>query len=466
MPKIPISLKRLLIGLAAAISFLVGCFASPALAEPAVTDARLGQQGELTRVVLDITERTTYKVFTLPDPYRVVVDLGEVEWHIPAGRVLQGRGLVAAMRYGLYKVGVSRIVLDLSGPADVSGIRFLEPDSAGNGLRLLIDLRAVEIAEFAAKTKKTLFASDILPGEGAAAGTATDSGGTAAAPAASTPSAGTGETALLPQPKPGTTPVPSEAPPVMAAVPQKLTDLLPIPKPGSIPKRKPLIVVDAGHGGIDPGALGNGAMEKNVTLAVAKALKAELEKSGQFRVVLTRSGDVFIPLRERFQIARDKGADLFISLHADSHADKSTRGASVYTLSEKASDAEAEALAAKENKSDVIAGVDLSSESAIVTSILIDLTQRETINLSGRFASLLVGEMRKDTLMVQNSHRFAGFAVLKAPDVPSVLIEMGYISSTQDERLLTSKKHQQRLASAIGRAIKAYFDWQEMVRKS
>jgi N-acetylmuramoyl-L-alanine amidase len=225
-------------------------------------------------------------------------------------------------------------------------------------------------------------------------------------------------------------------------------------------------VIDPGHGGIDPGAIGATLNEKQLTLAVAKALKEELEDTGKFRVLLTRSRDVYIPLRERFGLARAKGAELFISLHADSHNNPLTRGASVYTLSEKASDAESAALAAKENKSDVIAGVDLSKQSNVVSNILIDLAQRDTKNMSTRFASLLVRELKDQTMLLGNTHRFAGFAVLKAPDVPSVLVEMGYISSSKDEALLSSSTHQKKLARAVRKAVENYFSWQELVHRS
>jgi N-acetylmuramoyl-L-alanine amidase len=227
-----------------------------------------------------------------------------------------------------------------------------------------------------------------------------------------------------------------------------------------------MIVIDAGHGGVDPGALGNGVMEKNITLAVALALKKELLASGRYRVALTRDSDIYIPLRDRFKIARDNGADLFISLHADSHNDPFMRGASVYTLSETASDAEAADLANQENKSDIIAGVDLSKQSGMVTDILIDLAQRDTINQSNTFAVSLVSELKSDTLMLEHSHRSAGFAVLKAPDVPSVLIEMGYVSSQKDEALLSDKQHQSRLARAIRRAIDDFFSGREPIRRS
>ncbi|HEX9448045.1 MAG TPA: N-acetylmuramoyl-L-alanine amidase, partial [Dongiaceae bacterium] len=186
----------------------------------------------------------------------------------------------------------------------------------------------------------------------------------------------------------------------------------------------------------------------------------------RYRVMLTRDSDIYIPLRERFKVARDNGADLFISLHADSHNDPFMRGASVYTLSETASDAEAADLANQENKSDIIAGVDLTKQSGMVTDILIDLAQRDTINQSSSFATSLVAELKSDTLMLEHSHRSAGFAVLKAPDVPSVLIEMGYVSSQKDEILLNDRQHQVRLAKAIRRAIDDFFSGREPVTPS
>jgi N-acetylmuramoyl-L-alanine amidase len=244
--------------------------------------------------------------------------------------------------------------------------------------------------------------------------------------------------------------------------------LLPPAKP-PLPddNRKPVIVLDAGHGGKDPGATGvNGTMEKDITLRMARELKRLLEASGRYKVVLTRNDDTLLPLRRRFDIARLAGADLFISLHADHNDNKRLRGASVYTLSENASDAEAAELAARENKEDLINGVDLSNQSAVVTSILIDLAQRETKNRSARFASLLTEEMADQTLVLRESHRFAGFAVLKAPDVPSVLIELGYLSNENDEAALRSARHRTRIGKAVEDAIDHYFEWQRSVRPS
>lgn len=452
---------------------------SAASAKPAVTDAKLGVEPELTRVVLDLTAETGFKVFALGDPFRVVIDLDEVDWQIPAGRKLQGRGLVAAMRYGLFKVGTSRIVLDLAAPARVAQVTLVgKTDSLPR--RLLIDLKPTDAAEFQSQIRRTLFASnadEVTPAADPLPVTKVASTNLVQEqPVAETDPAGTGQgSGISADPAPNATKVAAKSQSEIIVPENEPADqaiLVPTLKPGADQtlkkdsKKKPLIVIDPGHGGIDPGAIGNGTMEKTITLAVAKALKKELLASGRFRVALTRDKDVYIPLRDRFKLARDGGADLFISLHADSHANSKTRGASVYTLSETASDSEAEALATKENKSDVIAGVDLSNESKVVTGILIDLAQRETTNLSARFAKMLVKALKRDTLMLEQSHRFAGFAVLKAPDVPSVLLEMGYISSDADQQLLTNKTHQKGLAKAISRAIQSFFDWQDSIKRS
>jgi N-acetylmuramoyl-L-alanine amidase len=428
-----------------AIAFAIPAALSiPAEAKPAVIGAKLGVEPNLTRVELALSDSAEYRIFALADPNRVVIDLSEVAWKVKEGKKLQGRGLVAALRYGLFKAGTSRIVLDLTGPAAVTDARILPADGK-LPVRLALDLRPTDSAAFKAAAQTILFASN---GASAPGGPAT--------PAEVTPK--DGKTPKLADAKiPGSKTVDKGGTVTLQVVPKAEA----VPPP---PAAKPLIVIDPGHGGIDPGALGSDAMEKNITLAVAKQLRQQLLATGRFRVVLTRDKDVFIPLRDRFKIARDKNADLFISLHADSNPSSQARGASVYTLSDKASDAEAEALAAKENKSDVIAGVDLSKENQTVTGILIDLAQRETTNMSSRFAAVLVNELRNDTLMLNNSHRFAGFAVLKAPDVPSVLLEMGYVSSSADEQLLTNSKHQKLLAGSIARAIENYFDWRDMIR--
>jgi N-acetylmuramoyl-L-alanine amidase len=221
---------------------------------------------------------------------------------------------------------------------------------------------------------------------------------------------------------------------------------------------RPLIALDPGHGGVDPGTVSSGGTrEKDVTLATARELARQLEATGRYVVVLTRTDDRFLRLRQRVEAARTAGADLFLSLHADSIENRRVRGASVYTLSEIASDREAAALAAKENSADLIAGLDLSGESAEVRTILIDLAQRETMNQAAVFANLVIPELSSTGGTLRNGHRFAGFAVLKAPDIPSLLIEMGYLSNREDEELLLSPEYRIRLARALVRAIDHYF---------
>ena len=222
--------------------------------------------------------------------------------------------------------------------------------------------------------------------------------------------------------------------------------------------RKRIIVIDAGHGGVDPGAIGtSGTYEKNITLSMAKELKEVLDKNSKYKVYLTRSRDVFIPLRDRVKISRNYHADLFISIHADSAFNHKATGLSVYTLSEEASDKEAAALAEKENKADIVAGVNFAEHSKDVNDILLNMAQRETNNYSAEFATLLSAQMSKIVKTVSNTHRFAGFAVLKAPDVPSVLLELGYLSNPKEERQLKQKSYRQNLAIAASKAIDKYF---------
>lgn len=229
---------------------------------------------------------------------------------------------------------------------------------------------------------------------------------------------------------------------------------------------RPVVVIDPGHGGQDPGATGiKGMKEKQVTLAFAMALSTELTRTGKFRVVLTREDDTYLFLRDRVKIARQAKADLFISLHADSAPNEEARGLSVYTISEKASDKEAEALAAKENKADIIGGIDLSDTSEDVADILIDLAERETRGNSAQFAKTLIRSLSREVEMLSNTHRFAGFAVLKAPDVPSVLVELGFLSSPQEEKLLESDHYRRKVVRGLARAVETYFEAKKKTRR-
>jgi len=218
-----------------------------------------------------------------------------------------------------------------------------------------------------------------------------------------------------------------------------------------------LVVIDPGHGGIDGGAKSpGGTVEKDVTLAFSKALQEKLEKTGRYRTLLTRDGDVFIPLNDRVAFAREKGAQLFISIHADTIRVKALRGATVYTVSDEASDAESAELADRENLADAIGGIEIKEENQQVADILVDLIRRETHSFSVSFARSLVGELRRTVLMISNPHRQAGFRVLRAPDIPSVLVELGYLSNVRDEAQLRSDEWRSRTADSIVAAVDAF----------
>lgn len=415
---------------------------APAWAATA-TDLRVGVDGERTRLVIELSSKVEFNVFSLSDPYRLVVDASDIDWRLGNETGLRG-GLIAAVRYGQLQPGASRLVVDLKQPAKV-GNSFVIPPSEGKAYRLVFDLVPTDQASFMALART---------GETPAAAAASRSEPTRSAPS-------------QPQPASQITVQPKAAPDTKAGASTNATPgtkMAGIPAPGT-PGRKPervskrkVIVIDPGHGGADPGALApSGAYEKDITLAAAKDFKRRLEATKRYDVHLTRDTDTFIRLRDRIAIARAKNADLFLSLHADTLSSKGVRGLSVYTLSEKASDKEAADLADKENKADLIAGIDLTSENPNVTNILIDLAQRETMNESARFAGYLVNELRAVSKVLPQAHRFAGFAVLKAPDVPSVLVEMGFLSNPDDEKALTSPVYRARMADSLVQAVNRFF---------
>jgi N-acetylmuramoyl-L-alanine amidase len=218
-------------------------------------------------------------------------------------------------------------------------------------------------------------------------------------------------------------------------------------------------VIDPGHGGVDPGATGvSGILEKDIVLQVSRGVAENLRAGGKYKVIMTRDEDIFLSLKARRAFARKNRADLFISVHADAAPASGARGASVYTLSEQASDREAEALARSENQADIIAGVDLGKEPDIVTSILIDLAQRQTNNQSAQFAQILIPELHTVGSLTLRTHRFAGFQVLKSVDVPSVLIELGFLTNAEDESAMRGNRWRRNMAVAISRAVDAYFE--------
>ncbi|WP_037255675.1 N-acetylmuramoyl-L-alanine amidase [Rhodovibrio salinarum] len=375
--------------------------------DPTVSAVRLGQHPDKTRFVMELSTAAPYEVFTLSNPYRVVIDLPQVDWQIPENKMGEADvGLVRALRFGLFSPTTSRVVLDAKTPVAIDKVFRLSPRE-GYPYRLVVDMKRVSQTRFASLSDRRITSEEPLP-------------------------------------KPD---------------PQQRA-----PEPDRGDKR-PTIVLDAGHGGVDPGAIGvSGTHEKDIVLDYAKHLRELLESTGRYRVVLTRQRDIFLRLRERIKLAQEAEGDLFISLHANTHNSGKIRGASVYTLSENASDKEAAQLAAKENKSDIIAGVNLGGQTKVVSQILIDLAQRETMNESKHFANVLVDELGQSVKLLGNTHRYAGFAVLKSPNIPSVLVEIGYMTNRQEEQQLLTASHRRKVNQEILDAVDSFFEWQEARR--
>lgn len=439
-----------------------------------VRDVRFGQHPEKIRLVLDLSQKTDFRVFTMANPWRLIIDMPDFTWQ--AGIVTKAPGSgVTDIRQGPLQPGISRIVMDLASPVTVANA-FILPAGSGIADRLVIDfsraphaqpsrifgnLKVTETNSSSAETR-----APRVPATPSGATTAQSLGqltlsretGKPVMQAETPPPAYEHSGMVLPARKPAVESYgsPADPAPVQSWVPSEEPNAAPLPRQTA---GKPLIVIDAGHGGEDPGAAGaNGVHEKKVTLAMAKELKRQLEESGRYKVKMTRETDVYLRLHQRVNIAHEAGADLFVSLHADSIGRSNVRGASIYTLSDKASDAQTEKLAMRENRSDLIAGIDLSAEDEVVVNILVDLTMRDTMNQSRFLANTLVKNLSTAGVRtLENPHRYAGFAVLKAPDVPSVLIETGYMSNDSDARLLTDPAYQRTLCKAIMTGIDGYF---------
>ncbi len=365
---------------------------------PVATDVRLGGDATQTRFVMDLDRKIDLHVFTLADPYRLVLDIPQVTFQLPPHAGDNGRGLITAFRFGLVMPGGSRMVFDLAKPVRVDKA-FVVDAAAGAPARLVLDLVATDRQSFL----RNMAADEKVARSEAA---------------------------------------PASEPPAASADP------------------RPLVVLDPGHGGIDTGTRApNGECEKDIVLDFAKRLRDRLEKSGKYRVLMTRTDDTFVPLADRVRIARKAGAALFISLHADflPHKEGDADGATVYTLSNTPSDPQAARVADEENRADVIAGVDLKDEPDDVAGILLDLAQRETKTFSVQFAQKLVSDLRTTTRLHKDPIRSAGFRVLRAPDVPSVLIELGYVSNKQDLRSLDSDSWRDHTADLIAAAVNDYF---------
>lgn len=397
------------------VTALILTHPSPGYAQPInISDIRLGVYPDKTRIVLDLSQQVEFRVFSLSDPERLVIDLPSFSWKATPPNKGNGAG-ITGFRQGNLSPGISRLVFDMAQPIRVQSA-FSLPAQSERPPRLVIDYKP---AAQSAAIKQSIF--------------------------------GTLNQNSVKQIPP---PPPKNTPPV------------PAPRPKTI--IKPVIVIDAGHGGVDPGAIATtGVKEKVITLALAKELKSQLERTGRYKVYLTRNKDTFIKLKDRVKIARGYNADLFVSIHADSIEKKNVRGASIYTLSETASDKQTELLAAKENRADLIAGVDLNTEDVEVANILVDLAMRESTNQGKFLANTVVRNMQtKNIRTLKTPHRHAGFAVLKAPDVPSILIEAGFLSNRDEAKALSTSSYRRQIAEAIKGGIDAYFDQVEKNQRS
>ncbi len=366
-----------------------------------VSDVRLSTFSNGTgRVVVESDAKLNSKIFTLENPNRLVLDMPKsvIKSHVRK-KEFKKNTVVSKVRFGKQGGDTARIVFDLSRTVEES--HFVLPPEGKKGIwRLVVDLKPSSKPEVQKK----------LPQQTSVVAT-------------------------------------------KASVKKKenTTGLLPFAK------SKKIIMLDAGHGGQDPGAISKaGRYEKDLTLKMAKETKKLLEEAG-YKVVLSRDKDVFISLRGRVKKAHEAKADLFVSIHADSAKNISARGLSIYTISEKASDKEAAALAERENKSDILLGMDLDDYQQEVSSVLIDLAKQDTMKESRRYADLVVKEMQRTVQLLPNAHRFAGFAVLKSPNIPSVLLEMGYMSNKKEEREMQKASYRKKLGQALVRAVNAYF---------
>ena len=380
-------------------------------ARPNIHGFRVSHHRNLTRLVLTMNGPIRFRAYTVDKPYRLVVDLEPVNWRLSSSLALGSGSILKSLTYAVPDTGaeapLSRVTVALRRPARVQKSFALRPRGKARDWRLVVDLEPVSRDEF-----------DRLKRSGVD----------------------------RPWRQPFRT---AESKKGRLSLAAGRSDV----------KRRPVIVIDPGHGGIDKGAISPwGLYEKQVVMSVSRLLKKYLRRSGRFDVSLTRYADKFIPLRDRYEIARRRRASLFISIHADAHPHRRMRGLSVHTLSAKASDKLAARLAERENRSDAFAGIRFRGASKSVSSILMDLVRRETRVGAARLSSLIIRNARRRVHLLHKPQRSAGFVVLKAPDVPSVLVELGFLTNPVDEKLLRTERYRKKLAALLARAITGYFD--------
>ncbi|MEM1288224.1 MAG: N-acetylmuramoyl-L-alanine amidase [Pseudomonadota bacterium] len=376
--------------------------AQPVVSQATIEGARVAGDTDRTRLVFDFSGQVEPEFFVLSDPNRLIIDLPGTVFTDTATATSDVRGLAGAMRMGAFAPGQGRVVVDLSAPAAVDEVLVLAALD-DQPARLVVDLIGTDTAGFRAEIERT-------------------------------------RSAFLAS---------NEAP---------KADRLDLQ---SSANDRPLIVIDPGHGGIDSGAVSrSGLKEKSVVLAYAKQLAEQLRSTGQYDVQLTRDSDTFIPLAGRVRFAQAAQADLFVSIHADSLVrHPSLRGATVYTLSDEASDEIAQQLVENEARSEMLAGMEVvEPATSEVADILVELTRRETTRFSLAFADVLVAEFSTAARMVTNPHRSAGFRVLKAPEIPSILLELGFLSNAEDARVLMDADWRERTILALDRAIAQFFE--------
>ncbi|MEM8948296.1 MAG: N-acetylmuramoyl-L-alanine amidase [Pseudomonadota bacterium] len=397
-----------------------------------VRDITLLPHDNGVRVVIDLGHKVPFQHQSYDNPPRLVIELPDVAWQLPEHRGTRAYRMVQGFQFGRQNDGTSRLIIDVDRPFEIETV-FELPPSDSSGYRIVTDL--APLPDNAVMRRQRVRSTNYAAESGEPAASHRPMKRPSVERDGTEPSQTALNGARIDKPAP-----------------------VPAPRPSLLPPKR-MIVLDPGHGGIDPGATGQkGTLEKNVVLAMAWELRRQLVDSGRYDVILTRDDDSFVRLRDRLQIARASDGHLFLSLHADSLAtDQNVYGAAVYTLSDRASNEEAERLASTENRADILGGIDLSHHEPLVTQILIDLAQRDANSKSLKIGEILVEELGKVTKLLRKRRQQAGFVVLKSPDMPSALVELGYLSNQRDERRLTDREHLGDLAKGIVKAIDRYF---------